>query len=134
MMKIGIFATVLASALLLTACGGGDSDSSGSYVPSFNEVQFNHLPNCTVRTIAGLTIINAGQNDSSNKRLSALAPQECKVRLPKVNGGMTFSLKCQRYVSENEQPLVYIKGQENHMKGLENMVKTGEPYLVACIK
>lgn len=132
-MKKILGSLALASTFVLTACGGGSSDSSGSNLSSSNEIQFNHLPSCAVRTVAGLTIINAGQNDG-NPRLSALAPRECKVRLPKVNGGMTFSLRCQRYVSANEQPRVYIKGQEDYMKGLENMLKTGEPYVVTCIQ
>lgn len=118
----------ITTALTLTACGGGSSDSSGNY-EFFNtdayETPFRHLPNCTVDTVQ--KIIYAGKNNG-NPRLSQLIPQECKVKLPELNGGLTFSLKCTMY---NSSRLEY-KANQRYKNQIETMLKSGNPYRVSC--
>lgn len=133
-MKISIFATVLASSLLLTACGGGDSDSSGNIetfdVGAYESRLFN-LPSCQIDHT--LKIIHAGRT-GRNDRISQLVPQECKVRLPDVNGGYAFSLKCQSYVSTQERPVISYYATKKYESSVVNLIKNSKPYIVACIK
>lgn len=134
MMKIGIFATVLANSLLLTACGGGDSDSSGNIetfdVGAYESRLFN-LPSCQIDHT--LKIIHAGRSGRSD-RISQLVPQECKVRLPDVNGGYAFSLKCQSYVSTQERPMINYYATKKYESSVVNLITNSKPYIVACIK
>lgn len=157
---------VLAVALSLTACGGGSSDSSGSramndmkkqseaFFKGAYEKSYANYPDCQIDENKG--IIFAGRNyGNGNKaptnpltkeldkfpqfkkrQLNAIVPQECKVKLPNLNGGLTFSLKCQSYtnLSTNNLPYINIKGESRHMGELKNMIKTGKPYLVSCLK
>lgn len=139
----------LATTLALTACGGGSSDSSGipqppRWMQEHNyEFGFRHLPTCQVDRAS--KIIYASRNDKAvpispitgkpNRRLTSLIPEECKVKLPEVNGGLTFSLKCERYVKADESSFsVSVNAERRHIESVNNMIKTGKPYYVACVK
>lgn len=124
-MKTKFYLTAaLATALSLSACGGGDSDSSGSYNQSqvsFYETSFRHLPDCTIdRALKTIHIPPLSPRSSLAK--------ECKVKLPELNGGLTFSLDC-RFGSKVE-----IRGERRHIDALKKMVETGKPYTVICPK
>lgn len=90
-------------------------------------------------------IIYASKNDKAvpispitgkpNRTLTSLIPEECKVKLPDVNGGLTFSLKCERYVKADEVSFfVSVNAERSHIESVNNMIKTGKPYYVACVK
>lgn len=124
----------LVSTLLLTACGGGSSDSSGN-IETFNvgayESRLFNLPSCQIDHT--LKIIHAGRT-GRNDRISQLVPQECKVRLPDVNGGYTFSLRCQSYVSTQERPVISYYATKKYESSVVNLITNSKPYIVACIK
>ena len=130
---------VLAVALSLTACGGGSSDSSGSramndmkkqseeFFKNSYEKSYVNYPDCQIDQSKGIIYVG-------RRQLNAIVPQECKVKLPNLNGGLTFSLKCYTNLSTNNLPYINIKGESRHMGELKNMIKTGKPYLVSCLK
>ncbi|WP_394261895.1 hypothetical protein [Moraxella boevrei] len=124
----------LATTLTLTACGGGSSDSSGNF-DSFDvgayQARLVNLPSCQIDHT--LKIIHAGKN-GKNDRISQLVPQECKVKLPDVNGGYAFSLKCQSYVSLQERPTVSYYATKKYESSVINLIKNGKTYHVACVK
>lgn len=130
---------VLAVALSLTACGGGSSDSSGSramndmkkqseeFFKNSYEKSYVNYPDCQIDQSKGIIYVG-------RRQLNAIVPQECKVKLPNLNGGLTFSLKCYTNLSTNNLPYINIKGESRHIGELKNMIKTGKPYLVSCLK
>lgn len=165
-MKSLLSTSLLAVVLLLSACGGGSSDSSGSramndmkkqseaFFKGAYEKSYANYPDCQIDENKGI-IFAARNYGNGNKALtnpltkeldkfsqlekrksSNIFPQECKVKLPNLNGGLTFSLKCQSYtnLSTNNLPYINIKGESRHMGELKNMIKTGKPYLVSCLK
>ena len=156
--------SLLAVVLLLSACGGGSSDSSGSramndmkkqseeFFKNSYEKSYVNYPDCQIDQSKGIIYVgrNYGNGNKAptnpltkeldkfpqfkKRQLNAIVPQECKVKLPNLNGGLTFSLKCHTNLSTNNLPYIYIKGESRHMGELKNMIKTGKPYLVSCLK
>ena len=138
-MKSLLSTSLLAVVLLLSACGGGSSDSSGSramndmkkqseeFFKNSYEKSYVNYPDCQIDQNKGIIYVG-------RRQLNAIVPQECKVKLPNLNGGLTFSLKCHTNLSTNNLPYIYIKGASGHMGELKNMIKTGKPYLVSCLK
>lgn len=134
-----LFVTITVS---LTACGGGSSDSSGSSnnISTSNntnedatyELRFNSLPRCQVDMTN--KIISAGRYVPDSGYINPVSvdvvPQECKVKLPELNGGLTFSLRCNSYTAS----YVVFSGEKSHIDELSNMIKTGQPYLITCNK
>lgn len=138
-MKSLLSTSLLAVVLLLSACGGGSSDSSGSramndmkkqseaFFKGAYEKSYANYPDCQIDQSKGIIYVG-------RRQLNAIVPQECKVKLPNLNGGLTFSLKCYTNLSTNNLPYIYIKGESRHIGELKNMIKTGKPYLVSCLK
>lgn len=138
-MKSLLSTSLLAVVLLLSACGGGSSDSSGSramndmkkqseeFFKNSYEKSYVNYPDCQIDQSKGIIYVG-------RRQLNAIVPQECKVKLPNLNGGLTFSLKCYTNLSTNNLPYIYIKGESRHIGELKNMIKTGKPYLVNCLK
>lgn len=138
-MKSLLSTSLLAVVLLLSACGGGSSDSSGSramndmkkqseeFFKNSYEKSYVNYPDCQIDQSKGIIYVG-------RRQLNAIVPQECKVKLPNLNGGLTFSLKCHTRLSTNNLPYIYIKGESRHIGELKNMIKTGKPYLVNCLK
>lgn len=138
-MKALFTTTMLAAAMTLTACGGGSSDSSGSramndmkkqseeFFKNSYEKSYVNYPDCQIDQSKGIIYVG-------RRQLNAIVPQECKVKLPNLNGGLTFSLKCHTNLSTNNLPYINIKGESRHIGELKNMIKTGKPYLVSCLK
>lgn len=138
-MKSLLSTSLLAVVLLLSACGGGSSDSSGSramndmkkqseeFFKNSYEKSYVNYPDCQIDQSKGIIYVG-------RRQLNAIVPQECKVKLPNLNGGLTFSLKCYTNLSTNNLPYIYIKGESKHIGELKNMIKTGKPYLVSCLK
>lgn len=138
-MKSLLSTSLLAVVLLLSACGGGSSDSSGSramndmkkqseeFFKNSYEKSYVNYPDCQIDQSKGIIYVGRRQRN-------AIVPQECKVKLPNLNGGLTFSLQCYTNLSTNNLPIYRIKGDFRHIGELKNMIKTGKPYLVRCLK
>lgn len=123
-MKSILTISILAMAVLLSACGGGSSDSSGTQ--AFKEQIENSSRQHYEMRFFGLTSCQIDTNSRIIYVDSKAISQKCKVKLPELNDGLSFSLQCLR------QTNVLIKGESKHIEALKNMVKTGHPYTVIC--
>ncbi len=115
---------------LMVACGGGESSSSGvaeDMAKRSYEFSFVSLPECRVDYTK--KIIYAAQSTSRTDSLRAEV-NGCKTTISGLNNNMMFSLKCD--FLDNRK--VSIRGLKDHVESLKNMVETGTPYIVTCIK
>lgn len=139
-MKKVLSGLVLASAFVLTACGGGSSDSSGSHTISTPlqaqkasyELKFAKFPTCETQKLPdGRLIIYAARND---KNLQHTTPAECKLTLPNVNKGLVFSLKCDAYVDRNTKPTFIISAIEDQLSAVQTDLTKIDKYVLTCVK
>lgn len=136
-MKKILGSLALASTFVLTACGGGSSDSSGT-LPSESaqkhmyETGFATFPNCeTQASPDGRLIIHAGRN---NTGVQLPTPTTCKITLPDLNQGWVFSLKCDAYVDRKSPAKYQLNARTDSTNSIRSVFDKGDKYILSCLK
>ncbi len=101
----------LLTASLVTACGVGESESSGGSNPALE-----HHSTCSI--------------SKENKIVFVDGDFGCKANVPEINKGRTFSARCLRGAYDDQ---IYIEATgSGDLERVKKSVETGKPYIFVC--